>query len=140
MSAAPRALVLVDVSLLDHPLYAPGELLEALRTYGRGDAVIAALAPDAGFDVESLGIGAYMYPAHGSAESRTRKVVADVHRTHAYDALVIAAWWVDEPTLARVCPHIPMTFEAFRLLDALPPEHLAKALLGAALHAQEVLF
>lgn len=139
MTSAPRALVLIDRSVLEHPLMDCGRFLAALTecSHRARAVVVGAMTARGEEETAPLGVGA-TYDATHSGSQRTRTVLSGIDRD-LYDAVVLVGWWVDHEVLDAYA-RLGLATEAFVGLDAVDEVQLAQACIGAAMYVQETLF
>lgn len=135
----PRALVLLDASVLLHPLMDQSRLLAELSRCNRRSqtAVVAAMAPQAD---ERLQLGTFtQYRGSHTGWARTQEVLRAIHRED-YDAVVLVGWWCDREAADAWTSRSSATVQILAGLDALDEVQLARACLGAAMAATDTLF
>lgn len=135
----PRALVLLDASVLLHPLMDQSRLLAELSRCNRRSrtAVVAAMASHLD---ERLELGVLLqYRSSHNGWARTQEVLRGVHRDD-YDAVVLVGWWADEEAADAWASRSGITAQILAGLDALDEVQLARACLGAAMVATDTLF
>lgn len=120
----PRTLLLIDVSVLLHPLSDERLLLTELLRQNKATpfALIGAVGPAA---LESqLTIGTYAnYRADGRARDRVREVLGAVSMA-GIDRVVLVAWWADLGEGFK--PKCPFDLQVHATLDAPEPKAFAE--------------